>query len=200
MMRAACRFVRHEVGPRWKKIVLNGANVAAAGSGIAIALLARPLGLESVSLHAVHGSALTYAAISLGFCLAGLTLVLGLVDGDYERWLTKKELAAGSKQSVGTDNRVGNLLFVFAWASVMQWVLVVASTTTLILAPESAQLLDPNRSSAWPAVLLGVYAWLLVYSFLLMLIVILTLAKVGRVKILKSIEAYNTAQESAGEG
>lgn len=118
---------------------------------------------------------LTYAAIALGFSLAGLTLVLTLPNPNFV-----KELANTRPEKSKHDSYT-NLLFVFTWTAFAHWILILMSVVLLVISGSNLPVLPMIYTRH--QIMTGILAALSVYCLLQFLITLFTLSQVGRVNI-----------------
>jgi hypothetical protein len=130
--------------------------------------------LAGVHTKEIAATLLTYAAIALGFCLAGLTLALTLPDRDFA-----KRLATSINKR--TTDAYSDLLFVFSWTAIAHWVSVVSALLLILLWQD--QPLIPSDVLPSRRFMVALVTILVAYSFFQFLITLITLSQVGRTYI-----------------
>jgi hypothetical protein len=123
----------------------------------------------TTTVGGMAGALLNYAAIALGFVLAGLTLILTLPNTQFV------DLLWNTKPKKKKHDAYSELIFVFSWTALVHWILVCMSVVLVLL-------VDPQR----PAFTIqrhrlrsGIVAGLSTYAFLEFLVTLITLAQVG---------------------
>jgi hypothetical protein len=119
---------------------------------------------------------LTYCAIALGFCVAGLTIALTLPDREFARKLANHH-ADGRKCDAYSD-----LLFVFSWTALCHWCSIVVLVLGLILGGANQSILAMSAGIA-RRVFVGAATWLSTYSFGQFLVTLISISQVGRTYI-----------------
>jgi hypothetical protein len=176
MIRAARQYLLDEVFPRWRSIlksehlwlafVLGG---IAAWRGEAV-FAAGPRVPDAVT------ALLTYGAIALGFCIAGLTVALTLPDREFARKLATEECGRPPRDAYS------DLLFVFSWTAIVHWVVIVALVIGLAFARDYNSVLCPGASIA-RRFSVGIVVGLSTYGFFQFLVTLITISQVGRTYI-----------------
>jgi hypothetical protein len=162
-----------EMVPRLGSIIFSGGMFIS----VAVGLLAGVWGTQAIPATTTVGALsiafLTYAAIALGFSLAGLTLALTLPNNDFVRLLCSKRAPKKEHDSYS------DLLFVFSWTAIVHWLLVVVSVMLVLLVnpAQPAFQVEHHRLKA------GLVSGLSVYCLLQFLITLITLSQVGTVYI-----------------
>lgn len=176
MIKASHSYITREVFPRWKTILIASDFWIAVIIGISVGLWGDCISLGSSKIASGAVAILTYAAIALGFCLAGLTLTLTLPNSDFV-----KKLATTTPPKSKT-NSYSNLLFVFSWTAILHWILVVISVLALVFFDSDAQLLL-NSATAVRRIIVGLTFFYISYGLFHFLITLITLSQVGSVYI-----------------
>jgi hypothetical protein len=182
-MLKSCRYyVRDELGPRAWGIISSADFIAASAIGLALFIFGPPLGLSTYRVEGAATLVLTYAAIVLGFSLAGTTLALTLTNDRLVRRLRQVQ-----GHSPGTDG-YSDLVFIHSWASIVHWCLVVGQLLAIALVgPEVTFSTLASQTGAWAAACAG--AFLLVYGLGRFLIMVLTLSMLARVSSVVDAES-----------
>lgn len=182
MINASRQYFRDETRPRLSMIFCGAEFWMSLLIGVILAGWGDQLLPADAKLKDIGGSLLSYAAIALGFCLAGLTLALTLPDREFARKLATP--LPGEKHR----DAYSDLLFVFSWTAISHWLLVVAFIVALVF-------VDPSKSIAgykwvWrDRALSGVLSFVTAYGIFQFLITLITLSQVGRVYIRSLKEA-----------
>lgn len=112
---------------------------------------------------------LTYAAIALGFTLAGLTLVLTLPNDTFVNLLW--ETTPKTKK----NNSYSDLIFVFSWTAIIHWLIVFVSILLVLLVNPEQPAFQVERHR----LLSGIVTGLAMYALFQFLVTLITLAQVG---------------------
>ena len=173
VLAALASFCRRDVVPRITEIVLTQDFVISflLGVGLAVWGPSRLTGAPRLADFAM--GYLAYAAIALGFCVAGMTITLTLPDRPFLEKLAKLEIKGRA------GNGLTSLLFVFTWTAILHWFAIVALILALTLDGGSTQSFAakvtlPRR------MLMAAISFVCSYALLQFLITVLTLAHVGR--------------------
>jgi hypothetical protein len=192
MIRAGSDYLYREVAPRWRSIVKSahfwvGLTGAVVVGRYGEAVLAKgPRVGDSVMII------LTYAAIALGFCIAGLTVALSV-----ERGLGL--VMATSQLPRSTRSAYSDLVFVFSWTAVVHWMAIVAGISLLIANRDQSFVLDYGASIP-RRVIAGSAAFLSVYGICQFLVTLITLSQVAEVYIGKLRELAKSTGTGAAQG
>jgi hypothetical protein len=179
MIKACLRYLQQEAAPRWRGIIFTADFVLSVAVGYAVGTWGHHVLPESTKVSDVGIALLTYAAIALGFCLAGLTLVLTLPHENFV-----KRLVSVRSRTKDHDS-YSDLLFVFSWTALLHWAILFISIVVLLLWGAQQPILSPY-SSLRHRIFVGIVSGLTVYCLFQFLITLITLSQVGRVYI-KSI-------------
>jgi len=194
VLTALVSFCRRDVLPRIGEIVLTQDFAISALLGLALAAWgpSRLTGAPRLADFAM--GFLAYAAIALGFCVAGMTIALTLPDRSFLERLANLEI----KSRAG--NALTSLLFVFTWTAVVHWAAIVAVLMALTLDGGSSQGFAANGTPG-RRVVMGLIAFVCSYALLQFLITVLTLAHVARhfVSGLHSPAATSPSRETVGK-
>jgi len=184
MIKPVWQYIRDEGLPRLRSILLTpetAISVIATGFFIKWGKI---LFSSSPKIGDVTTGLIAYAAIALGFCVAGLTISLTLPDRDFASHL------AHLRNGVERTNAYSDLLFVFSWTAIAHWVALVALFFTLLFA-ESSGALFPTSASAVRIWSVSIVAGICVYCLCQFLITLITLSQVGRVYINHLIKKHS---------
>jgi hypothetical protein len=174
MFRSFLHFLKSEVFPRWHGVV-TGANLwLSLALGVTIAIVGHELSLGSARISDIYTAIMSYAAISMGFSLAGITIALALPDPYFAKFLCTHQITEGSKDSYS------NLLFVFSWTAFVHWILLILALAWACLVPLDHPVLSPG-SSLRHKVFIGIGSATLCYGVSQFLVTILTLSQLGDV-------------------
>lgn len=176
MIKACQKYISREVLPRWKSILIASDFWIAVIIGIVVGSYGDHISLGSSKIAGGAVAILTYAAIALGFCLAGLTLTLTLPNADFVKRL------AATKLPNSKTNSYSNLIFVFSWTAILHWLIVVISVLALVFFDADAQLLLNSATTLW-RIITGSIFFCVSYALFQFLITLITLSQVGSVYI-----------------
>jgi hypothetical protein len=172
IIRALAGYVKREVVPRLGELVWSQHAAVAAAVGAAVAWCAPSItGAPKVSDIAL--GFLGYAAIALGFCVAGITISLTLPDREFLERLSKHSVPGK------TGNALSALLFVFTWTGVVHWACVVNLIAVLLLDGGNQRPFTQD-TTRWRLIWIAVTSGLCTYALETFLITVLTLGHVGR--------------------
>lgn len=172
IIRALAGYAKREVVPRLGELVWSQHTVIAVAVGATLAWFAPSItGAPRVSEIAV--GFLGYAAIALGFCVAGITISLTLPDRDFLERLSKHSVPGRE------GDALSSLLFVFTWTGVVHWACVVNLIVVLLL-DGGNQRPFTQEATPWRLVWIGVTSGLCAYALETFLVTVLTLGHVGR--------------------
>jgi len=176
MLTTLWRYLREEAWSRAHHIVFASEVLIAILAAAALACRGEVLFHEEPKVADLAPVLLSYAAIALGFCVAGLTISLTLPDRNFAEHLVD------SKPAARRHDAYSDLLFVFSWTAICHWLAVVGLVATMLVAKKSQPLMPYGASLLyrWLAALL---AFTCVYSFFQFLITLITLSQVGTVYI-----------------
>lgn len=171
-------FLRREISPRWREIILTQDFVLA----IVISIVISCWGPQNLS-HAAKALdfavvIVSYGAIAIGFCIGGITISLTLPDSKFT-----ERLASLSDQSKH-GNAFSSLLFVFSWTAVVHWLAVVYMLFILLFYGKTDEALFVDVSWSHRAII-GAGAFICIYALLQFVITVLTLSQVGGLYIEK---------------
>jgi hypothetical protein len=176
MIPSVWSYLRHEVLGRWSEIVGGSEFWLSVVVGAVLWWRLSWLPAADLYVHDIVGIALTYAAIALGFCVAGMTIVLTLPHDEFVARL------ASTKLEGKRGNGYSDLMFVFSWTAIAHWVCIVVLCIETVLSSRedivfSAAYKDGRR------VFVGMSAALVMYCFAQFLITLITLSQVARALI-----------------
>jgi len=175
MIRSLWRYGKAEAYPRTRSILSGSEFWISLGIGFCLGKWGELVLPKTTKVGEVCVSLLTYAAIALGFCLAGLTLVLTF---PHERLMTR---LATTKPPKAKDDAYSALLFVFTWTSLAHWILIVLSILVLLFVGSDRELV--LAGSIFNRVLAGIVSALTAYCLCQFLITLFTLSQVGTLHI-----------------
>jgi hypothetical protein len=175
ILRALAGYIKREVVPRLSDLVWSQHAAIATAVGTAVAWYAPSItGAPKVSDIAL--GFLGYAAIALGFCVAGITISLTLPDREFLERLAKHSIQGKSGDALSA------LLFVFTWTGVIHWTCIVNLVVVLLL-DGGNQLPFTQDATSGRRIWIGVTSGLCTYALETFLITVLTLGHVGRIFI-----------------
>lgn len=176
MITPVWQYLRDESIPRCRKILVTPETAI---SLIVTGLLIRYGNIffsVTPKLGDVTTGLIAYAAIALGFCVAGLTISLTLPDRDFASHL------AHLKDDDERTNAYSDLLFVFSWTAIAHWV-ALAALFVLLLFVESSSALFPRTAGLGRTWAVSIVAGICTYCLCQFLITLITLSQVGRTYI-----------------
>lgn len=178
MLSALRQYARDEVLPRSKSIALAEHFALAVIMAVLAGAKGELLFATGMKPIEVVPVVLTYAAIALGFCVAGMTVALTVPDREFARTLARRNLEPRGP----TRNAYADLLFVFSWTAFTHWLTILASVGALVVARSHTVIL-PHGASIWNRATVGVVVFLSCYGLFQFLVTLITLSQVGRVYI-----------------
>jgi hypothetical protein len=183
MIEPLIQYLRDEGFPRLNKIVLTWETAIS----LFVAFSFWQWGNQLFSLSPKVGDLTTgliaYAAIALGFCVAGLTISLTIPDQDFA-----SKLAVLKKDEEST-NAYSDLLFVFSWTAIAHWFALVVLFALTLFTESNGPLLPAGHSSlrGW---IVSFVACVCTYCLCQFLITLITLSQIGNVYITHLIECH----------
>lgn len=173
MLRPLVTYLKNEVTPRWRKILITWEVLISIAVMLAFVLFGPKLFALFPKVSDIATDIIAYAAIALGFCIAGLTISLTFPEPKFT-----KQLAAIS----GTTSPYSDLLFVFSWTAIAHWFAVLLMFVIMLVSDGSCPLLPAgySRLRLW---VVGLTAGLSIYCLCQFLITLITLSQVGSVYI-----------------
>jgi hypothetical protein len=183
MIMPVFQYIRDEGLPRRWKILISPET----GIGVAVSALCLIWGKHWFSQSPKVGDLTTgliaYAAIALGFCVAGLTISLTLPDRDFASQL------AVLRDHEESTNAYSDLLFVFSWTAIAHWVALVVLFVTMLFVESNCPLYP--YGAPWPRNwTISIVAGICAYCLCQFLITLITLSQVGRVYIQHLIDQH----------
>ncbi|WP_147793968.1 hypothetical protein [Cellulomonas sp. Y8] len=169
------RFVRGQVWPRRREIIAHPAFGLAGASAVVVALAVDHLPVGGMRINELADIGFTFAAIAFGACVSATVLSIGLPGARRARLWSR---AAGS---VPGKSALSDLIFVLAWASVCQFVLIVTCSLAVAFGGDIDVAPAGMLTSHRVALALGLFSAF--YAFAELLIVILTLSQIAVVII-----------------
>jgi hypothetical protein len=173
MIRDIGKYLAGDALPRIRQIVGTDFLLA-----VAIGFVCAKWGERFLPIAAIKGTdiataLLTYTALALGFCLAGLTLVLTLPSKELlQAMVTSKPIGAIS-------NAYGDLIFIFSWTAFSHWIAVAVSLGLLLFG--GGQALWVSQPSTKFRVIAGILSAMTVYCLFQFLTILMTLYQLARV-------------------
>ncbi len=178
MFRTLWRYACREAWPRRGEILRGGEFWLAAVAGIAAGWFAPHLASDT-KLGDALTIVLAYAAIAFGFSVAGLTVALTLPDAEFVQELaTMEPKGARLRSRKRKPNAYGDLLFVYSWTAILNW-LVIVTAFVLVIALGFDHRLGGPEISALTRETDGLLVFLLAYAVVQFLITVITLSQVG---------------------
>lgn len=170
MIKAVGWYAWNEFMPRLGSILhWSSALWVAAAVGVLLGYWGGFLIPATTKVGGIAMALLTYAAIALGFTLAGLTLVLTLPNDDFVNLLW--ETTPNKKK----NNSYSDLIFIFSWTALIHWLIVFISILLVLLVnPEQAAFQEKKHR-----LLSGIITGLGMYALFQFLVTLITLAQVG---------------------
>ena len=146
---------------------------------------------STTTVGVVAGALLNYAAIALGFVLAGLSLILTLPHAQFV------EMLWNTRPKDKKHNAYSALLFGFSWTAFVHWIIVIMSVFLLLVVDpqQPAFIMQRHRLRS------GIVTGLGVYAFCEFLVTLITLAQVGATytKYLRDEETKRRAASNASK-
>jgi hypothetical protein len=176
MIKPVWQYVRDEALPRFRSIIFTPETAISVVATVAFVRWGKDLFSSSPKIGDVTTGLIAYAAIALGFCVAGLTISLTLPDRDFASHL------AHMQHDGEVTNAYSDLLFVFSWTAIAHWAALAALFATLLFA-ESNSALFPSNASPLHVWAVSIVAGICVYCLCQFLITLITLSQVGRAYI-----------------
>jgi len=191
VLKVGFRFLRTAIFPRITEIIFTQETLLSITIGIAAFFASSRVFAHAAKLSDLTIGFVGYAAIALGFCVAGITIALTLPDRDFMQRLAT--LRIPEKEG----DALASLLFVFVWTAFVHWCSIAIALIFLLLFGhiEATDLVDKGRL---PRILLGAGASIAAYTLLQFLITTLTLWQVGSLYIDKlKKDASEDAEKAA---
>jgi hypothetical protein len=108
----------------------------------------------------------------MGFCLAGLTIVLTVPDREFI-----EQLVSHKREGSRFDSYSG-LLFVFSWTAIVHWIAIVSTVIVFLRYGTQSEFLS-MAATAKHRLVVGVFTLINVYGLFQFLIMLATLTQVG---------------------
>lgn len=188
MIGSALDYWRREVRPRRRRILWGSHFLIAAVLGIVFSLFGPSLHTGRITYGDVAGALLAYGAISFGFAVAALSLVLAIPHDRFSKWLAASHESPRSARSSYDD-----LIFVFSWTAALHWMLVVTILMT-VFAHGSSRQVFPALDDVGDRLSSGGLLFITVYGVCQFLIALITLAQFGKLYV-----SYLSAPKSIGQ-
>lgn len=175
MLKSLCRYVVEEVKPRTYDFF--GTDLCLAVTvGCIFGFWGNCILPVNVTKNSeVSTALLTYAALALGFSLAGLTLVLTIPSKALLKAMAD-DPPPGVKHTAYSD-----LVFIFSWTALIHWIIVMGSLFLLLLA--GTQPLWIHSPSVKFRILAGCISAVSAYGLFQFLIVLLSLYHLAQVNL-----------------
>lgn len=195
MVRPLFQYFRDDGVPRLRKIFISPESLVAIVVAVAFLKWGDRMFSQSPKIADVTTGLIAYAAIALGFCVAGLTISLTLPDQDFATKL------ACLKDSDEPTNAYSDLLFVFSWTAIAHWLALIVLFALTLFVEGSSPLLPIGHSrlrGVWIAATAGICA----YCLCQFLITLITLSQVGNIYIrhLADCHATKSNQQASTRG
>ena len=129
MLKAVYHYLANEVRPRWKSIVFSWETVISVAVGVWVFRCGGNIFRSFPRVINIATGLIAYAAIALGFCIAGLTISLTFPDSQFTQLLA-------SPHKNGKGNHYSDLIFVFSWTAFVHWLALVALFGVVLLIDE----------------------------------------------------------------
>lgn len=191
MIKALGWYLRNEVIPRLGSFLHWSSELwLAVLVGVVLGYWGGYLIPTTTTVGSVSIALLTYAAIALGFALAGLTLVLTLPNDNFVNLLCE------TKPDNKKHDSYADLIFVFSWTAITHWVIVAMSIGLVLMVNPQQPAFVQERFRLRSGLITG----LSLYALLQFLVTLITLAQVGAAYIvhLKS-EAQKRKDNLSGQ-
>ena len=176
MLSPLVQYFRDEGFPRCWKIVFSTESAVSLGVGFVFWHWGIRLFSDCPKIGELTAGLIAYAAIALGFCIAGLTISLTLPDQDFVTLLVLP-MKQGEKTNAFSD-----LLFVFSWTAIAHWFALVTLFACSLFTDSQSALLGPGCSRTRLAMVAAV-ACICTYCLCQFFITLVTLSQIGRVYI-----------------
>jgi hypothetical protein len=176
MIETLLSYLKREVLPRWKTIIFTSEFALS----LLVACLVGWLGPGSFHskplMNEFVAAVAAYAAIAMGFCVAGMTIALTLPSKELMERLATKTIPGVH------GNSLSGLLFVFSWTAFVHWFAVLLMFTALLVYGSDQPLLGPDASAAW-RVGASITCAFVFYCLCQFAITIITISQAGEVYI-----------------
>jgi hypothetical protein len=190
MIKPIFQYLRDEGAPRWSNIVIAPETFISVLTGYAFMHFGWKWFSTSPKVADLTTGMIAYAAIALGFCVAGLTISLTLPDHDFASQL------ACRKEPDERTNAYSDLLFVFSWTAIVHWGALV-SLFAVLLFNEGSSALVPTGCSFLRKSSISAVAAICTYCLCQFLITLITLSQVGRVYIQHLVREHSDEAKAA---
>jgi hypothetical protein len=190
MIKGVKYFVFEEIVPRAASLCRSSSLWLALAIG-AMATCGKLMGLRSEgTVVGLANVATTYAAISFGFCVSGLSLVLSCSRSSF----TSRLVATRAEKA--KFNALSDLIFVFSWTAIVHWVLLILAFVTTAFVDPGTKIVGGNASVVM-LIGIGLGVALFSYAILEFLSVLITLSQFGRAM---SVDLSNVSEGGVGKG
>jgi hypothetical protein len=176
MIKTLWNYFREDVACRASAIVFTSEMLIALLVAAAFGWRGERIFHDGPTVVDVAPMILSYSAIAMGFCIAGLTVSLTLPDREFAEYLAKSR----SKRQL--RDSYSDLLFVFSWTAVCHWFAIIGLVVAILFAPKTQSLMKYG-APVWSRWLGGLVVFVCLYSFFQFLITLITLSQVGSVYI-----------------
>lgn len=181
MLGSLLLYLKWEVKPRFLRILFSFPTVAAIVVAGIIVFRGDCIAFGTVKLGEIMTGLLAYAAVSFGFSIAALSLILAIPHGEFAVWLAARNESHSKNEN--NSERYDDLLFVYSWTAVLHWLLLLTVIVLVVAFGGDYQALPlPAVTShriptAW-------LAFITTFGLLQFLTALLTLALFGRVYVM----------------
>lgn len=180
------RFWSSQVWLRRKALLKDPALWLSLGLAIAICALAPHVPFSQLPIEKLAGAGLSFSALSLGACVAGSTLALGIPgEARLERW--SKIQREGKPFSALSD-----LVFTFAWAAMAQVAVILVSFAAYVFGWNT--IIFPSNAALSHIVALLGSMWICFYALFALTAVIRSLVQVAGAIIREEAGPENRAK------
>ena len=176
MIKTLWNYFREDVACRAPAIVFTSEMLIAMLVAVAFGWRGERVFHDGPNVIDIAPIVLSYAAIAMGFCVAGLTVSLTLPDREFAEYLAK------SRPHRQPGDSYSDLLFVFSWTAVCHWFAIIGLVIAILFSPKTQSLMEYG-APVWSRWLGGFVVFICLYSFFQFLITLVTLSQVGSVYI-----------------
>lgn len=176
MIETLVSYLKREVIPRWRTVFFTSEFLVALAVTAAVGYWGPNTFNGKPTVNEFVTAVAAYAAIAMGFCVAGMTIALTLPSKELMEQLAVREIRGLH------GNALSGLLFVFSWTAFVHWLAVVAMLTALVVAGSDQSLLAAQASMARRA-MIGTICGFVIYCLCQFAITIITISQVGEVYI-----------------
>lgn len=174
MIRPVHDYCRSQIRPRLSRIVVQPQVLVAAAIWAVVVVYGSCLPVAAVKPGDIVTAILTYAAISFGFCIAGLAMVLTFPNDRFLMVVCRNSISGSGTTSYS------DLLFIFSWTAVCHWVLVLLGLYAFAVRGAREVLLNQFDGLGWKVLVASLMA-LVWYCLIQFLITVITMSQLGEV-------------------